>query len=218
MTDLDASGVELEFVDRLVFRLAMEADVPSATDGLTLAHVREWTGPEWCADRSRSLVDGRKECDEESVLRYEGSLKTYQNVAIRDRRVLPFLRSRLPEAGMGIVEVIIAIALFMIIMTPIMYLILGSGHITGDQRAKAVAAQIAAQVATNPPVENSQSVVKVSGIAFQTQAKSRLVCESLDSDSSDSVKIPMKEVTVVVTWAKQHSLSVAHWYPASGAC
>ena len=113
---------------------------------------------------------------------------------------------------MGIAEVVIAISLFIIIMTPVMYLILGSGRVTGNQRARAVAAQIAAEIAAANP-EAGKAQTDVSGITFQTQTKSNIVCEPLDSGS-----VPMKEITVIVTWATGHRLSVVHWYPASGAC
>lgn len=115
--------------------------------------------------------------------------------------LIHFMGREHDECGLTIIDVMIAFVLFIVIALPVAYLITESGSVTGQQRAKAIATELATQVARYGP--NSEQSTSVSGIDFTT----RVSCTSV-STVLLSVSVPEGKEAVTVTWGADHSHSI----------
>lgn len=118
--------------------------------------------------------------------------------------------------GFGLIEVVIAVALFMVVITPVAYLLTNSGGVTGAERARAIATALAHQAADG---QAARSVAVVSGITFKTTAVSTTVCPAVGpraagKAAAKQVPVPVAQETVTVTWGKgqgARSVQVVRW-------
>lgn len=121
-----------------------------------------------------------------------------------------------PAYGFGLIEVVIAVALFMVVITPVAYLLTNSGGVTGAERARAIATALAHQAADG---QAARSVAVVSGISFKTTAVSTTVCPTVGpAAAAKKVSVPVAQETVTVTWGKggrARSVQVVRWGTAA---
>ncbi len=126
------------------------------------------------------------------------------------------------SGGFGLIEVVIAVALFMVVVTPVAYLLSTSGGVTGAERAKALATDLAHQAAATQaapvgsvvPAAPVESVV--SGIRFTTTTTDQTVCRSVGTGHTPEL-VPMVEETVTVTWGTARtgsSVQLVRWLGA----
>jgi len=114
------------------------------------------------------------------------------------------------ERGLGLLEVIIAITLFMVMLVPAAEFLVGGVKVTGVQRAKAIATQLAAQ----QPSEAS-SVETISGIRFSIDPKTYPpVCQKLNN-GDHTIEVPVEKIIVTVKWGANQSYSVSRWKPST---
>jgi hypothetical protein len=121
--------------------------------------------------------------------------------------------TRREEAGLGLLEVVIAITLFMILLVPAAEFLVGGVRVTGQQRAKAIAAQLAAQ----QPTGATSTLESISGIRFIiTSSTSPPTCKSIASttSSTSSIEVPMERTIVTVTWGAHYSYTISRWKPS----
>jgi Tfp pilus assembly protein PilV len=121
--------------------------------------------------------------------------------------------ARREEAGLGLLEVVIAITLFMIMLVPAAKFLVGGVRVTGQQRAKAIATQLAAQ----QPSGASSTLETISGIQFKiASSTSPPSCKSIATTTSGtpSIEVPMEKTTVTVTWGAGHSYTISRWKPS----
>lgn len=122
----------------------------------------------------------------------------------------------LAERGFGLVEVVMALALFMVVVTPVAYLLSNSGGVTGTERARAIATDLAHQAADSlwaPGGTGAQTKTseEVSGITFETTTSTVGTCQVVGPS-----KVPLGKETVTVSWGPGgpgHEVELVRWLP-----
>ncbi len=126
----------------------------------------------------------------------------------------PGVLTRREETGLGLLELVIAITLFMIMLVPAAEFLVGGVRVTGQQRAKAIAAQLAAQQPTG--ANKTTERISISKIQFKIK-----VTPSTSSKCKSSIEVPMEstKVKVKVTWGAHNSYTIyrCNFYPPSNS-
>jgi Tfp pilus assembly protein PilV len=116
------------------------------------------------------------------------------------------------ESGLTIIDVMIAFALFIVIAMPVAYLITQSAGVTGQQRAKAIATQLASQVAKYGP--SSTQTTSVSGIEFTTSMGCSQASTTITyGHPPQQASVPTGKEDVTVSWGASHSIQLVRWVP-----
>jgi len=117
------------------------------------------------------------------------------------------------DRGQALVEVIVAIALLVVVAVPVALLVASSGQRLGTQRARAVAAQLAAR----PPATGT---VTESGITFDiTESTQTGACVTLSNNRLppfSQAEVAMSQVTTTVSW-RGGKVAFTRWEPDDGA-